>query len=395
MKKHLLIYPTPKNYKKINTHANVCSFFLNKYLRKYYNVHKSSDLSDSPEWIKEEIKKEYGTKKRRRAMVAMVLKHIKNDGHKLDYCITTIQRGFAKIEEEKIDEIRIDNPHIKLCSIHDHYGVQKYNEDFLFIAKKIPSNKHLLALKRGANNKDIKPVYIGWCADHKLFNPKPKKDDVFNIVLDHAAFQEFRTDATDLYIKAILRLKKRHPDKTINLCRLHKGFEFYNFNDNTWTHDLSFRWWKSDYDNDKGIENGSGCNIFQIAECLSNTHVFGVTHVESCGLTGIEALMGGAKLYIPRGRDKFVIWGSQGKGKENLGPYKNVAVGRYNGSFIKKELLRPYMDYTIFESDSTEIYLQLDRDITSYKNISNRGKLVLNNSWMKAAERIYEGLENG
>ena len=53
------------------------------------------------------------------------------------------------------------------------------------------------------------------------------------------------------------------------------------------------------------------------------------------------------------------------------------------------------MDYTIFESDSTEIYLQLDRDITSYKNISNRGKLVLNNSWMKAAERIYEGLENG
>jgi len=392
-KKKMLIYPTPSSHKNVNTHANVCSFFLAKYLKKYYDINKTSDLLDNPEWVEELKKKEFGTKKRRRAKLAMIIKHLKERGDEIDYCLTTIQRGFAKLQIEKINDIRERYPDVKLCSIHDHYGVQKYNEDFLFIAKKIPSLRHAQAIKSGSNNKAIKPVYMGWCADHKLFKSKVDNES-FNIVIDHAAIQDFRTDVTGLYLKAILKLKEQYPNKNINLCRLKAGFEFYNFDSDSWTHDLALRWWESDYDNDRGIENGEGCNIFQIAECLSHSHVFGVTHVESCGLTGIEALMAGCKLYIPRGKDKFIIWGSQGKGKESLGEYKNVAVGRFNGSFIKEDLLRSYMDYTIFDSDYINIYNQLKLDLTTYKNNSSREKLILNNSWMKAAERIYKGLED-
>lgn len=394
MKKKLLIYPQPKKKININTHANVCSFFLSKYLSRHFDIIPSSDLADSEEWVKYISSEYYGTKERRRAQVAKVLSHLDENKSDVDYCLTTVQRGFAKLNDADIRFIKKINSDVKLCSIHDHFGPNKYNEDYLFVARKIPNQAALDAIVNDSKNKSIRPTYMGWCADHKIFDPSSKKYDSINIVMDHAALQDFRADITDVYLKSIFKISEIFPDRKIKLVRLNKGFEFFNFDLKEWTHDLSFRWWESEYDKRNGIANGLGCNIFQIAECLNSSHIFCVTHVESCGLTGIEALMAGCKLYIPSGEDKFVKWGSQGLGVDSLGPYENVDIGIFNGPFIKKDLVDDYMDYRIFDCSEESILNTFLSDIDNLVSKSDRLKLIENNSWKKAADRIRGALEN-
>ena len=396
MKDNIFIHPGVKRPESAKTHASVCSYFLIKYLSKHFNVLTASDLSKDSRVIKamgeaaskstvDTLSSEAsGGKSLVINSMADAIDVADKSNIKIDYIMSPFQRGFTRLSSKsrnksELDRIaRVKKKHnSKIVSVHDHSALRDYYEDILFTALPFKEERRIELLKR--TNTDL--IYMGWCADHKVFVDKKKKNGDLNIVLDHAALQSFRVDASPRYLKAIRRIKSKYPNKKIHLCRLKGGFEFYDFKKRKWTHDLSLRWWSSKYD--KGWKNGSGCHIFQIAECLNSSHIFCVTHVESCGLTGIEAFMSGCKVYIPSGEDTFQIWGSGGK------------TNTYKGTFLKKILLKPYMDYSTFDLKKTnELLGLLERDVSSFSVKSNRLKLMQNNSWESAALKIFYGLKN-
>jgi len=390
--KRMSVFPYAKHKSDIKYHFYVVSYFLSKYLEKYFyidrihtlgkgikseNLLKNGIRNDETEYQKDK----FSAKSREFASFCSINnEYFKN----VDFLLSTSQRGFTKLRDreenafKKIKQIKKNNPKLKLVSIQDHSGLRNYYEDILLVS--IPfsdSHKKILLDSTGTD-----AVYIGWCADHNILKDCGKKNGDLNIVLDHSALQSFRMDATSLYLRQLRALKKKHPNKDINLCRINKGFEFYDFKNNSWTFDLSNRWWSSKYDG--GFSNGDGCSIFQIAECLNNSHIFCVTHVESCGLTAIESLMAGCKLYNPSGKDRYNVW--KGRGKK-------PGMAEYAGPFIKKSLLSDYMDYDIFDiKNEKKLFKMMERDLTSYKNHTNRIKLIENHSWQSAAKRVYEGL---
>lgn len=378
MKKNIFIFP---DHKKINDHSSVSSYFLQKYLSKYFEIKSLGGYEDDKDF-------ELAVKSRDPdaaifASSNVFLKNIYNllsQDVNVDFILTTNQRGFTKtlskhsILEEISLKLKKQHKNIKYIAIHDSSTIDDYFEDILFISIPFDEKRKQTILERSST----RIIYSGWCADHEIFNPNSHKNGDLNIILDHAALQDFRKDVTQLYLEQIIKLKSKYPNKKINLCRINKGFEFYDFQNNIWTFDLSFRWWKSEYD--KNFKNGEGCDIFQISECLNNSHIFCITHVESCGLTAIESLMAGCKIYVPSGDDRFFS-------------KKTNQLKKYNGSFIKKELLFDYMDYNIFNIDkSNECFDLLEKDLLNYKNITNREKLIINNSWEYAAFRIYKNL---
>jgi len=391
-KKNIVIFPCTSKKKNVKFHYYVVSHFLSKYLKNNFNIIKVGNIKnikgkDKSSFLKkasDNTEIQYQKDKFNTLSVEFsnffhlddsILKNV-------DYILTTTQRGFTKLQKRnkkafnKINEIKKKYPKIKIIAAHDHSAPMKYYEDILLVSIPFDENRRESTLK-GTNTELI---YTGWNADHQIFKNNLKKQGDLNIVLDHSALQDFRLDATDMYVGQIKRLKKNYPKKNINLCRIRGGFEFFDFKSNKWTYDISFRWWSSLYDSD--LENGKGCCIFQIAECLNNSHIFCVTHVESCGLTGVEALMAGCKLYIPNGKDSFKIWGSKGK------------MGSYEGPFLKRSLLKPYMDYNIFDVNKPqECFNLLRRDLDSYSLKYKRKLLIKNNSWKSAAEKVFKKLK--
>jgi hypothetical protein len=413
-KKSIIIFPCTTNDKNVKFHYYVVSYFLSKYLKKYFNLIKVGDVEnvkdrDKSPFLKnkktgDEIPyqkekgntlsiefsnffKHVGMPKQHKSVAHLDAKAQDTGWTKdIDYILTTTQRGFSKLRSKnrnafnEILELKKKYPKLKLIASHDHSATRKYVEDILLVALPFDEKRRLAVL--GGSNTEL--IYTGWCADHRLFKDNPKKQGDLNIVLDHSALQTFRIDATEMYVEQIKKVKKEHPKKAINLCRIRGGFEFFDFKTNKWTYDTSFRWWRSSHDD--GWTNGDTCSIFQIAECLSSSHIFCVTHVESCGLTGIEALMAGCKIYIPSGKDSFKTWGSAA---ENIEPTTNY----YEGPFLKQALLKPYMDYEIFNvSGGRHFFWRIKRDVNNYKLKYNRKMLVKNNSWQAAANTIYREL---
>lgn len=387
-KKKMLMFPGMEKFdiNSINTHAKVCSFFLSKSLSKYYDVAGTVGWDTDADFIKA-VKDNDPIAKQ--AALSNSLANISMENCRdVDYIFTTIQRGFSKIYQRSgakfVDSIRKRNKNVKLCSIQDHYGTQKFIEDFLFTSLEANS-AHIRNIKKSSINKNIDVGYLGWCAEHTLLENKSLSNKDFNVMLDHSALQDFRADATQDYIDALKKLKHNYKAPRINVCRINDGFEFYDFKKNAWSRDLRLRWWHSAYDNDPSS------HVFKIIEGLNASDIFCVTHVESCGLTGIEAQMAGCKLYIPRGKDKFISWGR--KGNDNIGKFKNVHLSSYDGAFIKEALLRPYMNYSIFNNDAGAIYKEFERDINKGYRINNREMLIANHSWDAAAARIKKSLE--
>jgi len=389
-KRNIVIFPCTSKKKNVKFHYYVVSHFLSKYLKNNFNIIKVGDIKNIKDKDKASFlkRKKVGSEYQKDKMNTLSIEfsnffHLDHSFLKdVDYILTTTQRGFSKLRDrnkgafDKIMKIKKKYPKIKLIAAHDHSAPMKYAEDVLLVA--IPFDESRRQAVRSGSDTEL--IYTGWCADHELFKDNPKKQGDLNIVLDHSALQKFRKDATQLYVKQIKKLKKKFPKKNINLCRIRKGFEFFDFKNNKWTYDTSLRWWKSRYDNE--WTNGDGCSIFQIAECLNNSHIFCVTHVESCGLTGIEALMAGCKIYVPRGKDSFKIWGSGGK------------MGSYEGPFLKSILLKPYMDYNIFNVDAPrECFNLLVEDINNYKLKYKRRLLIKNNSWESAANNVFKKLK--
>lgn len=376
--KKIMIHPYPRRLKEINNHRYVCSFFLNKYLGKYFEVHSSFDIL-----VDEDFVKAFNTKDTNKIFMAEAATMEKAialaDTRGVDYFLSTAQRGITKIKDQKFDKIKKLYPNIKLMSMHDHWVSKKFKEDYLFIAQPIQKEYQRKRIIKEAYNSNLKPIYTGWCADHMIF--KRQQNDAIGIVLDHAALEDYRKDLTNKYTAEIIKLKTIYPK--VQMCRLNMGFEFFDFSKQEWVRDERLRWWSENrLPPNRRIENGDGATIFQIAECLSNSKIFCVTHVESCGLTGIEALMAGCKLYVPKGSDKFRIWGNKGK-KE----YRD-----YYGTFIKEFMLEEYMNFAILD-EAKPFLPTFINDAKGVFPILGRKKLIQHNSWEAAAKRIYEGLK--
>ena len=376
-KKSMVIYPSFRDLTYIKTHRNVLSYFLSIYLSKYFKIIQSYSMQEAKDDLIKSDKDFFNSKIFK--SFSTIEKTICYSGEAgIDYFLLTAQSGIRKVSENAFKIIKKRYPKMKLCSPHDHWGSKSYKEDFLFIARELPNEQTKNKLISSSYNSKIKPIYTGWCADHKILKREENKN--IGIVLDHAALQDFRKDLTDKYLKYIKIAKKANPN--IQLCRIKGGFEFYDFSKNIWTRDEGLRWWKEDLPEEKTIKNGEGATIFQIAKCLNNSRFFCITHVESCGLTAIEALMAGCKIYIPRGKDKYISWAKGGQ-----------KISDYNGAFIKQDLLKNYMDYRIFNEDA-DISTLLTKDIKSASIPHKRRELIKYNSWAAAARRIYDGLEN-
>ena len=183
MKDNIFIHPGVKRPESAKTHASVCSYFLIKYLSKHFNVLTASDLSKDPRVIK--------------AMAEAASKAIRGPGSshlainsmadaidvadksniKIDYIMSPFQRGFTRLSSKsrnksELDRIaRVKKKHnSKIVSVHDHSALRDYYEDILFTALPFKEERRIELLKR--INTDL--IYMGWCADHKVFVDKKK-----------------------------------------------------------------------------------------------------------------------------------------------------------------------------------------------------------------------------
>lgn len=335
MKKRVIIWGgngKTMSLETLDSHASVNAYFLTKYLKNEFEVINITDI-DKPQEI------------------------LKYDN--IHSVIATSQYGFTnriigKAKYELFDKIR---KHVKgkLCSIADDNNIRKYYEDILFCVRKINSH-NLIKSRKISFNKDLKVFRSGWCAEPSLFYPENNNDE-FNIFIDHAPYSLKSTNYIEKYYNALLKLIKNNTDKKITV---------YHQND--------FGIVKWDFTNDLNLKTIYNRSIkvpyLSVAEVYRKIHIFCFTHKESAGLSGIEAAMCGAKLYIP-----------------------TDILGR---SFIKKDLLNKNINYKIFYPNNYILEKQFQKDICLgiNKNLNHEKLKFSSNTW-KSASKIISKAING
>jgi hypothetical protein len=336
MKKRVVIWGgngKPLSLETLDSHASVNAFFLTKYLTKYFNIINITDI-DNPEEI------------------------LKYDN--IHSVIATSQYGFTnriigKAKYELFDKIR---KHVKgkLCSIADNNNIGKYYEDTLFCVRPVSKN-NLVKLRRLNENPNLEVHRSGWCAEPDVFYPIKIDKDEFNIFIDHAPYSLKSTNYIEKYYNALSKLIKNNKDKKITV---------YHQND--------FGIVKWDFTNDLNLKTIYNRSIkvpyLSIAEVYRKIHIFCFTHKESAGLSGIEAAMCGAKLYIP-----------------------TDILGR---SFIKKDLLNKNINYKIFYPNNYILDRQFHKDICLGINKKlNHEKLKFSSNTWENASKIISKVING
>ena len=100
------------------------------------------------------------------------------DNIKIDYIMSPFQRGFTRLSSKSRNKSELDRiakvkkkHNSKIVSVHDHSALRDYYEDILFTALPFKEERRIELLKR--TNTDL--IYMGWCADHKVFVDKKKK----------------------------------------------------------------------------------------------------------------------------------------------------------------------------------------------------------------------------
>lgn len=332
MKKRIIIWGgngKPLNLKTLDSHASVNAFFLSKYLQEYFEIINITDI-DKPEEI---------------------LEH--TDVHAV---IATSQFGFTNriINKGKIDLFYKIKKHIKgkLCSIADNNNVGKYYEDILFCVRPI-DNQKLIQSKKLSSNEDFKAYRSGWCAEPDIFYPESLDCDEFNVFIDHAPYSSKSLNYIEKYHNVLSKIVKIYPEKKINIYHQNDyGIVKWNFTD-----DLNL---KKTYNREIKVP------YLNIAKVYRKIHIFCFTHKESAGLSGIEAAMCGAKLYIP-----------------------TDIIGR---TFIKKDLLHKDLEYKVLPPIESYILRQFKKDIKSgFSRKENYERIKKSNhNWINAAHLIKD-----
>ena len=330
MKKRIIIWGgngKPLNLKTLDSHASVNAFFLTKYLQKYFEIINLTDI-DRPEEI---------------------LNH-----DNIHSVIATTQYGFTnriinKGKKDLFDEIK---KHVKgkLCSIADNNNVGKYYEDILFCVRPIDNFK-LMKSKKLSSNNDFEVHRSGWCAEPAVFYPETIDCNEFNVFIDHAPYSTKSLNYIEKYHNVLSKIVKIYPEKKINIYHQNDyGIVKWNFTDDLNLTNIYDRSIKVPY--------------LTIAEVYRKIHVFCFTHKESAGLSGIEAAMCGAKLYIP-----------------------TDIIGR---AFVKKDLLHKDLDYKILPPFEYSFYKEFKKDLNKIvSRIDNHNKIKeSSHTWLNAAATI-------
>jgi len=334
-KKRIIIWggnSKPLSIDTLDSHASVNAFFLSKYLSNYFEVINITDI-DKPEIILE-----YDN---------------------IHAVISTSQYGFTnrivkKGKNELFNKIR---RHIsgKLCSIADNNNIGKYYEDVLFCVRPInPKNTNKsINLSR---NQNFREVRTGWCAEPKVFYPEEINEKEFNVFIDHAPYSEGALNYIYKFHSALDKVINKYPEITFNV--------FHQNNDGL------IKW---NFKNDKYLKNIYDRKVkvpyLDIANVIRKTHIFCFTHRESAGLSGVEAALAGAKLYIPKD-----------------------LMGR---TLIKGDLLNDNLNYEIMRPFTHCFYKQFIKDVEKGIDRKLNHKQIANskNTWESAANIIYKNIK--
>ena len=313
----------------LDSHASVNAFFLTKYLRSHYDVINITNI-DNPELIL--------------------------DYDNIHSVISTAQYGFTnrivkKGKEELFEKIR---KHIsgKLCSIADNNNIGKYYEDVLFCVRPInPRNSN--KSKKLSGNPNLIEVRSGWCAEPEVFYPEKIDKNEFNVFIDHAPYSEGALNYISKFHAALDKVIARYPDRVINVYHQNnEGLIKWNF--------------KYDSDLNSIYTRNRKVPYLDIAKLIRKMHVFCYTHQESAGLSGIEAAMAGAKLYIPT----------------------NI-LGR---TLIKRDLLKDGVNHDIMLPYVCKFYDQFVMDIEKGidRKLNHERLAYSKNTWENASNIIHD-----
>lgn len=313
----------------LDSHSSVNAFFLTKYLKDKFEIVNVTNI-DQPEQL-------------------LLYENI-------DSILSTSQYGFTNrlIKKRKNDlffKIK-ENISGKLCSIADNNNIGEYYEDILFCVRPIIKKNYEIN-KRNSHSTEYKEIQTGWCAEPTIFYPENVQKSDFNIFIDHAPYSDKAINYTQKFYSAIKQIIKKNKNVNINI---------YHQNNNGLV--------KLDFNNNEDLSCVYNRKIkvpyLEIAKIFRKIHIFCFTHKESAGLSGIEAAMAGAKLYIP------IDW--------------------RGNTFIKKDLLKKNIDYAILPPIRLLIERQLQSDMLNINRNSNHNTLLSSNTWEKAANIIAQNL---
>ena len=334
-KKRIIIWggnSKPLSIDTLDSHASVNAFFLSKYLSNYFEVINITNI-DKPEHILE-----YDN---------------------IHAVISTPQYGFTnrivkKGKKELFKKIRYKISG-KLCSIADNNNVGKYYEDILFCVRPINPKNTNKSIKI-SRNQNFREVRSGWCAEPKVFYPEEINKKEFNVFIDHAPYNDKALNYVYKYHFALKSIINKYPEINFNI--------FHQNNDGL------IKW---NFKDDKNLKNRYDRNVkvpyLDIANIFRKIHVFCFTHKESAGLSGIEAALAGAKLYIPMD-----------------------FIGR---TLIKRDLLNDIENYEIMLPFSHCFYKQFIKDIENGidRKLNHQQIANSNNTWESAANIIYKNIK--
>ena len=331
-KKRVIIWggnSKPLSINTLDSHASVNAFFLTKYLSKIYEIINITDI-DKPERILE--------------------------FDNIHAVISTAQYGFTnrivnKGKIELLNKIRERIPG-KLCSIADNNNVGLYYEDILFCVRPIKTNNTGKSIKLSGNF-DFREVRTGWCAEPEVFYPEETNEIEFNVFIDHGPYHAKAINYISKFHAAIDKVIARYPDRVINVYHQNnEGLIKWNFKDDSDLNSIYTRNRKVPY--------------LDIAKLIRKMHVFCYTHQESAGLSGIEAAMAGAKLYIPT----------------------NI-LGR---TLIKRDLLKDGVNHDIMLPYVCKFYDQFVMDIEKGidRKLNHERLAYSKNTWENASNIIHD-----
>ena len=264
-------------------------------------------------------------------------------------CLSTFQSGFTRLSQKGkkdiFNKIR-KNFRGRICSIIDDAYRMNYNEDILFTVK--PKRTALFLPLRKVIDKDLYIERVGWPAEPDICYPEAMPDNEIHVFIDHSWYTG-GMDCSRLYFYVFK-----------NLVRAFPAYKFHVYRQNN---DGIVEWdFQGKYDEPLFLRSRK-VPYLEMLRLYRRCHFFCVTHPESAGLAAIEAAMCGAKLIVP----KF-----------------------FGRSFISQDLLNDGVAYSHVRLSKRRMLSGLRKEILrGTDRMENREKILLNNTWRKAAFKIH------
>jgi hypothetical protein len=309
----------PLTLEDIDSHAKVYYYFLKKALLQHFSISNIENFE----------------------AIETVPDLIRNNTVGV---LSTFQGGFGQLYKRMPSLYKTISFLLKdkKFSIIDEVPLRVTNEDHLFTV--IPAGKSL----KGFIKSLLNPAHVhelGWCADpHHCY---PQNNDKFTIFVDHAHYAG--SDYTTVILNACRALNEKYDFRV--LIQTNNGVEDL---------EISKLWHNEQYVRANKIPWP------EMMEAYRKTDLFCLTHIESAGLSSIEAAMCGARLLIPK----------------------------LNGvSFINRALIHDRMDVLMPKCNVADVKKAISDSIKKgIDRKANHAQLSVKNNWSVAAKNIAKAL---